>query len=287
MTAHPLVTGSPPAWASEWGEDEFGVFVGFAVAEVVQRMRWIPPGRFSMGSPASEAGREEHEAAHEVELTQGFWLGDTPVTQELWEAVMGNNPSRFVSPCRPVESVRSEQAMAFCANVEQRVSGLALHLPTEAQWEYACRAETTTATYAGDLEIQGVNNAPVLDAIAWYGGNSGVNFDLDEGEASEAWPEKQYPHAKAGTRAVATKQPNAWGLFDTLGQVFEWCADWYDKYPPGPAVDPTGPARGRSRVIRGGSWYGFARNVRAACRGARSPGDRDHRLGFRCARGPE
>jgi sulfatase modifying factor 1 len=285
-TPHPLVTGHPPAWASEWGEDPFGVFVAFRVGEVSQRLRWIPPGRFWMGSPEHEEGRYEDEGPrHLVELTSGFWLADTPCTQELYEAVMGDNPSRFRTPRRPVEQVSWEDCQLFFQRLEEHIPGLDARLPTEAEWEHACRAGTETATWRGELRIEGANNAPLLDEIAWYGGNSGEGYDLEEFQDSSGWPEKQYQHQEAGSRDVALKKPNPWGLYDMLGNVDEWCLDWQRNYVAGRVVDPQGPETGTHRVIRGGSWYSSAQNVRAACRSWNPPGNRYSNLGFRLARG--
>ena len=248
-------------------------------------MRWIPPGQFMMGSPENEVGRYDRETQHRVTLTQGFWLFDTPVTQRLWEAVMRDNPSRFKSPDRPVESVSWEECRAFIDTLNGQMRGLGLGLPTEAQWEYACRAGTTKATYAGDLDLLGDNNAPVLDDIAWYGGNSGVDFELENGYNSSSWPEKQYEHSRAGTHPIAEKKANPWGLYDMLGNVREWCADrWARDLGSEPVVDPIGPEEGADRVFRGGSWYDDARHVRAAYRYDYVPGNRDDNLGFRCAR---
>ena len=174
LGVNPLADGLPEPWAAEWGWDHFGVFVGFGIGGVVRRMRWVPVGSFTMGSPAEETGRFEDEGPqHEVEIGQGFWLGETPVTQALWKAVMGNNPSRFKSPDRPVEQVSWQDCQEFCKKLNERVPGLDARLPSEAEWEYACRAGTTTATWLGDLQILGKNNAPLLDAITWYGGNCG------------------------------------------------------------------------------------------------------------------
>ena len=285
---HPLVDGNPPDWASEWGHDRFGVYVAFTLDDVTQRLRWIPPGQFLMGSPAGEAGRYSDEGPqHEVLIAEGYWLFDTPCTQALWEAVMGENPSRFRSPTRPVEQVSYEDVQTFLQELNARVEGLNLSLPSEAQWEYACRAGTTTATWAGDLTILGENNAPELDKIAWYGGNSGVGFELDNGYDSSGWPGKQHEHTRAGTQPVGEKAPNPWGLHDMLGNVWERCADhWHDNYAGAPTdgsawIDRTGAA---SRVIRGGSWSFGARYVRAASRFRYGPGSRDDYLGFRCAR---
>ena len=278
------------AWASGLGRDRYGLFAGFTLpgTEVTQRLRWCPPGRFLRGSLKDEEGRWSAEGPqHEVTLAEGYWLFDTPCTQALWEAVMGENPSRFRSPTRPVEQVSYEDVQTFLQKLNARVGGLELCLPSEAQWEYACRAGTTTATWAGDLTILGENNAPELDKIAWYGGNSGVGFELENGEDSSGWPGKQHEHTRAGTRPVGQKAANPWGLHDMLGNVWEWCADhWHESYSGAPTdgsawIDRAGAAY---RVVRGGSWYYDARFVRAAYRFWFVPGFRYDYLGFRCAR---
>ncbi len=283
-TPHPLDQGHPPAWASEWGDDGHGVFVGFTIGGVSQRLRWIPPGRFVMGSPESEAGRLDDEGPqHEVTISRGFWLGETPCTQALWEAVTGENPSRFRSSDRPVEQVNWENCRSFLDDLNQRLPRLEARLPTEAEWEYACRAGTETSTYAGELEILGFNNAPLLDDVAWYGGNSGHDLDLAE-SVSSGWREQQYPHKKAATRRVRQKKPNAWGLHDMLGNVWEWCADAYGPYSAEAQQDPLNH-EGSRRVLRGGSWLEPAQSVRSAVRSARTPGYRYVIRGFRLARG--
>ena len=264
-----------------------------------------------MGSPDDEPGRHGDEGPqHLVVITRGYWLGETPVTQALWQAVTGENPSEFKTPDRPVERVSWEECQRdFIARLNRDIaaeSGERFRLPTEAEWEYACRAGTTTATYAGPIELRGQNDAPILDDIAWYSGNSGVDFDLPEGRDSSGWPNKQHPHTKAGTRRVGQKLPNPWGLYDMLGNVWEWCSDWaHRSYGESSSssssssnnssssgssssdsvvVDPTGPATGESRVIRGGSWGSLARHVRAAYRYALHPGNRNANLGLRLAR---
>ena len=283
---HPLVTGCPPEWASEWGQDRHGVFVAFTLAEVTQRLRWIPPGRFLMGSPEREPGRDDDEGPqHPVFITKGFWLFDTPCTQALWQAVMGENPSRFKSPQRPVEQVGWENVHGFMHRINERIQGLDLVLPTEAQWEHACRAGTNTALYTGPIEILGANNAPTLDPIAWYAGNSGVGFELEEGYDSSSWSEMQYPNPKSGTHPVGEKQPNPWGLYDMIGNVWEWCADGLREYGEDYAIDPVGAlSTGADRVIRGGSWDDLARSCRSAFRVRYQPDFRLSLLGFRCAR---
>jgi formylglycine-generating enzyme required for sulfatase activity len=285
---HPLVDGLPEPWAVEWGEDRYGVFMGFAIDEVVQRMRWVPSGRFVMGSPESEIGRIAREGPqHEVELSSGFWLAETPCTQSLWQAVMETNPSNYVSADRPVERVSWDDCKGFVERLNALVRGLEVRLPTEAEWEYACRGGTTAATWVGELDIRGENNAPRLDAIAWYGGNSGHDFDLTKGHDSRGWPETHYPQMRVGTRTVRQKLANPVGLHDMLGNVYEWCEDWFGPYDAAPARDPSGPKSGSERVFRGGSWYGYARSVRAANRNAYAPGTALDYLGFRLARSQE
>lgn len=256
-----LSQGIPPAWASAWGEDDFGAFACFEVAGAEQRMRWIERGEFMMGSPEGEKGRFDREGPqHFVSLSHGFWLADTPCTQELWVAVMGSNPSRYQSSRRPVESVSWEDLVeAFLAKLNTAVPRLEAGLPTEAQWEYACRAGTKEATYAGDLSRP--ERDPVLKDIAWYARNTGME-----------------------TMDVAFKKPNPWGLYDMLGNVYEWCADGPRQYTHQPVTDPKGPL-GRRRVLRGGSWGSKAEVCRAASRFLIAPGHHIGTVGFRLSRG--
>lgn len=269
-------------WANAAGRDCFGLFADFEFGVATQRLRWIPPGRFYMGSPENEPRRWGNEGPrHKVVIDAGFWLFDTPCTQALWEAAMGDNPSWFKSPDRPVENVSFEEVTAFLTRINGLVPGLALVLPTEAQWEYAARAGTKEASHAGRVKFIGQNNAPALDAIAWYGGNSG-DIELVNAWNSSLWLEKQYPHERAGTHPVGLKAPNAWGLYDMLGNVWEWCADaWRPDYEQAPHEASDTAAQ---RATRGGSWFYDARNVRAASRWYEPPGYRSPGLGFRCAR---
>jgi formylglycine-generating enzyme required for sulfatase activity len=228
--------------------------VTLCVGEAEQYLRWIPPGRFLMGSPESDREAFEREKPqHEVRLTKGFWLFDTPCTQALWQAVLRENPSRFKGKEweeRPVEQVSWEECQVFMTKLNEMLPGLMLRLPTEAEWEYACRAGTDTPRYANNL-----------GAIAWYDKNS-----------------------KGQTHPVKQKQPNAWGLYDMLGNVDEWCHDGLRDYTADAVVDPLGPTDpGAYRVIRGGDWGWVAQVVRSACRVADPPGDRYDDLGFRCA----
>jgi formylglycine-generating enzyme required for sulfatase activity len=257
--------GRPP-WAVDAGSDEFGEWAEFEYEGVRQRLRWIPPGTFTMGSPVNELGRLENEGPqHEVTIGAGFWLFATPVTQALYEAVIGKNRTWFKGAERPVQKVSWRDAQVFLERLNQRVPGLDLTLPSEAQWEYACRAGTRTATYAGDLPD--LDAARVLEVIAWFDKNSGRQ-----------------------TRPVGQKRPNAWGLYDMLGNVWEWCADhWHASYDGAPddgsAWIDEGARDSALRVIRGGSWLVEVRYCRAAYRGGNRAGVRRDSQGFRPARG--
>ena len=284
--SNPWSESGPPHWASDGGKDQYGFWLAFVVGSVAQRLRWIEPGAFLMGSPQGEAGRLANEGPrHKVRISTGFWLFDTPCTQALWEAVMKKNPSHFRKPNHPVDSVSLYDAQAFLQRLNHRLAGLSLELPSEAQWEYACRAGTNTATYVGDLDILGERHAPVLDSIAWYGGNSGVDFKLKNGEDSSGWKERQYPDSPSGTHPVRKKAPNAWGLYDMLGNVFEWCADGARRYGVVEEIDPVGSQQAETkRAARGGSWFYHAYCARAAFRNPLAPDDRGYSFGFRCAR---
>ena len=248
----------------------------------------IPPGTFMMGSPSSEPGRDSDERQHKVTLTKGFYLQTTEVTQGQWQAVMGNNPSYFKNcgdDC-PVENVFWNDAKAFIEKLNRREmksgSRVRYGLPTEAQWEYACRAGSSTALYNGNIRILGDNNAPALDDIAWYGGNSCVSYS--GGYKCYGWKEKQYSCSNCGTHPTGQKIPNAWGLYDMIGNVWEWCQDWKGDYPTGAVTNPDGPSSGAYRVYRGGSWFNRARLCRSANRDYGSPGYRYGGLGFRLLR---
>jgi formylglycine-generating enzyme required for sulfatase activity len=214
---------------------------------------WCPAGKFTMGSPESEAGRSSDEDQVEVTLSKGFWMAKTEVTQAQWQAVLGGNPSKFKGANLPVENVSWDDAQEFLTKLNAIVGdsdGRKMVLPTEAQWEYAARAGETGPYSGGTVE-----------EVAWYADNSG-----------------------SGTHEVGTKKPNAWGLHDMHGNVREWCADWYEDELEG-GVDPHGTASGSVRVSRGGSWNYVAFNCRVALRYGYLPSRRYYGFGFRPARG--
>ncbi|MBQ9771104.1 MAG: SUMF1/EgtB/PvdO family nonheme iron enzyme [Lentisphaeria bacterium] len=249
---------------------------GGHILEMVQ----IEPGTFTMGSPAGreentflyftktvgeELGRWDDEKQHQVTLTKRFYLGKYPVTQKEYQAVMGNNPSKFKGDNLPVEQVSWDDAKSFCSKLNdlkrnELPAGYRFDLPTEAQWEYACRAGTTTALNNG-LNLTSVNSrCSNLEEVAWYDENS-------DGK----------------THPVGQKKPNAWGLYDMHGNVYEWCNDWNSNYPSRAVTDPTGPDLGSRRVIHGGSWYSTAQRCRSAFRLSSYPADQYSYVGFRVA----
>jgi len=236
-------------------------------------MVWIPPGTFTMGSPPSERGRFYHEGPQTVvTISKGFWLGKYEVTQREYVAVMGTNPSYFTGDLdRPVEQVTWYDAVEYCNRLTAREraagrlpAGYEYRLPTEAQWEYACRAGTTTRFSFGDaLECDDECGAcSIADRYMWWCGNN----------------------TPYGTKRVGQKLPNAWGLYDMHGNVWEWCEDWYsDRLPGGSVTDPTGPSLGSYRVFRGGSWSYNGQYCRSAVRDYDWPDGTSSGLGFRAA----
>jgi sulfatase modifying factor 1 len=193
------------------------------------------------------------------------------------------------APAVPIYYVSWDDAMQFCTNLtasERKAgrlpTGCVYSLPTEAEWEYACRASTTTATYAGDIEEISENNVPMLHKIAWYAGNSGVDYK-GAGWTSGHWPGQAFPNKLAGPRRVGQKDANKWGLKDMLGNMYEWVYDFSSEYPEGEVTDPRGPATGTRHVYRGGAWNNYGRNCRAANSLEAMPTYRMNDLGFRVA----
>ncbi len=228
----------------------------FTLAGPALDLVWIAPGEFLLGSPADENSRGLDEGPQtRVTVTRGFWLGRTEVTQAQWRAVMSTNPSRFHGDALPVEQVSWNEAAEFCRRITEREraegrlpAGYVYALPTEAQWEYAAKAGAGGA-FAGKV-----------DGLAWHDQNSGPT-----------------------THPVATKEPNALGLHDMLGNVWEWCADWYAPYPGGATADHAGPPHGTAKASRGGSWWAGPRGARPANRYRDMPQNGNDDLGFRLA----
>ena len=266
-------------WAHNYGRDEYGLWAELEVRGTVLRLRCLNPATFWMGSPISESGREQDETLHQVELRSAYWLGATEVTNAQWLAIMEQKaPSRFTDAERPVESVSWFQAQNFVEALNRQIPSMHARLPTETEWEFACRAGTMRSTYIGDLQIVGERNAPILDSIAWYGGNSGV-VDVPRSYRSSNWHETQKKHARAATHPVREKSPNTWGLYDMLGNVSEWCSNHYYQYNSSSST--TGD---QHRVARGGSWFDGAKAIRAAPRTRFRPGDAQPMIGLRIAR---
>jgi uncharacterized protein (TIGR02996 family) len=241
----------------------------------------IPPGVFWMGSPVGEPGRHTDEhPRHQVEITRAFYLGIHPVTQEQYQRVTGKSPSHFSATgdgaplvCGidtahfPVERVSRDDATAFCRLLserpEERAAGRVYRLPTEAEWEYACRAGTTSAFHYGDVLTSDRAN---------------IDGNLPEGEARSG-------RSLGRTCPVGSYPPNAFGLHDMHGNVWEWCSDWFDEdyYSRSPARDPLGPPTGSQRVLRGGGWFYGAHICRSAYRYGYEPDARHHDFGLRVA----
>ncbi len=250
------------------GQEQLGAGMGqtekplvFDLGEGVRLpMVWVSSGEFLMGS---QEGEPSEKPAHNVRITQGFWMGKYEVTQEQWEKVMGRNPAFFRNSglSAPIERVSWQDCQEFCTrlkdsivNPSPQIKGLTFRLPTEAEWEYACRASTQTAFYSGNTDSD-------LALVAWFHFN-----------------------AHGHTHTVGEKKPNAWGLYDMHGNVQEWCQDTCPPYPFSAEVvsDPTGPATvTATRAVRGGSWFHWPDDCRASCRIVADEGDSSSRIGFR------
>lgn len=247
LSADPAVPGAPPVDVpGRWTEPTTGM-----------RFIRIPAGHFVMGSPLHEHGREAQERPHEAVISRPLWMGALEVTQREWQAVMSGNPSRFAGDGRPVERVNWFEAQAFARRLTARSPGSRFRLPTETEWEYACRAGTTTAYHTGS--------------------------SLTPGQSSVA-PGPGTDVGGAGTASAGIFPPNPWGLYDMHGNVWEWTADDHCPYPEGPAIDPERSCDSPFKVIRGGSWYFTAGSARCALRFTHRPRDRGFSLGFRVVR---
>ncbi len=240
----------PPMTSSAGRETTIDLGGGVKLAMV-----WIPPGSFRMGSPDNEAGRNDDEGpVHSVTISKGFWMGKYEVTQAQWNRVMDKNPSRFQGANNPTEKTSWHDCREFIEKLNNKVSGSGFRLPTEAEWEYACRAGTATRYYAGNSEND-------LATVGWYSKNSGKS-----------------------SQAVGQKKPNAWGLYDMHGNVCEICSDLYSRYSPKTVTDPMVRAAKGDLVLRGGSWRFNASDCRSAYRRRCGRSYRNNYLGLRLVR---
>jgi len=250
----PACGGAPgPAPLSRWREPATGM-----------EFIYVPPARFLMGSAPGVSGRQADEVQHEVDITQGFYLGRYEATQGEWVEVMGENPSQFPNcgwRC-PVETVSYLAIQRFIRRLEKRSPGSRFRLPTEAEWELACRAGTTTPFSTGNTLTSDQAN---IDGRYSYDGGPPGRF-------------------RGSPAPVGSYPPNRWGFCDMHGNLWEWCEDWYGPYPTEPERDPRGPVSGTRRVIRGGSWYFDANSARSALRYTHRPQDDGFSLGFRLVR---
>jgi formylglycine-generating enzyme required for sulfatase activity len=247
-----LFTIGSSLWAQDSARRNAPAAVSVRVAATGMEFVKIQPGEFMMGCSAGDKECLDLEKpSHGVRITKAFEIGRYEVTQDQWQAVMGSNPSVFTGSNLPVDYVSWNQVQDFLQKLNAKQDGYRYRLPTEAEWEYAARAGTTGA------------RAGPLDSMAWYVSNSGGR-----------------------THAIGQKQPNAWGLYDVIGNVWEWVQDWYDEtfYARSPAADPVGPSSGRYRVLRGGSWYNDTGVGRVSYRFRYDPTSTDVTIGFRCVR---
>lgn len=244
--------------------DQYGAAIALSIGQARQVFRWIAPGRFMMGSPPDEAQRGAGETQHEVTFSRGFWLADTACTQAFWLAVWPVNPSHFQDHAQnPVENVSWHDAQGFLAELNRRLPGLSARLPSEAEWEYACRAGSSTAFAFGD-------------SINTDQANFNGNFPCP-GSANGVYRRR--------TVTVHALPANAWGLYQMHGNVWEWCTDWFADYPSAAQIDPRGPTFGKMRVLRGGTWGDPARYLRSATRSRIEPAYRPRSTGLRIVLG--
>ena len=266
------------------------------------KLTFISKGSFVMGHQAKEPGAKKEDKPHRVKITNGFYMGTYEVTQEQYELIMGKNPSLYqgerllenkeivkklvpgiVGYNHPVEAVSWNDAVEFCKKLselpEEKQAGRVYRLPTEAEWEYACRAGSTTAYHCG-------NSEEYLRQFAWFGDNSGERevdssrlFKESNGDLSKYV--KRMDENRNTTHPVGQKKPNVWGLYDMHGNVWEWCSDWHGDYPSRDVVDPKGPNVGTERVHRGGCYMVEAATCRSAIRNSDKPDKQYFYAGFR------
>ncbi len=256
----------PESWADSFGQDGYGIWHGVYVGDIEIRFRWIPPGWFMLGSPPDEPERDDDEGPQQrITFEEGYWLAETACTQALWQAIMGENPSGFKAEQNPVESIDWGQTKGFIDVLNKLDGAFDFRLPSEAEWEYACRTGTTTPFWFGEeLTTDNAN----------YNGNHPYNNGKKGEYREETMPVKSF-------------RRNPWGLYQMHGNVWEWCEDyWHGSHEE---ADPNGGARpegeSKAHVCRGGSWLGRSGSLRSACRYYWHFGNVS--FGFRLARGPE
>lgn len=259
-----VILGSSLISCTKGASDDASILNGdkinIEISGIKHEMVLVKAGSFTMGAINGDTLAANTETpAHQVTLSQDYYIGTTEVTQELYEAVMGENPSHFKGATLPVDGVSYSKALSFCARLSE-LTDMTFSLPTEAQWEYAARGGHKTPLepnlYAGSNDIE---------SVAWYWGNS------------------QHIPDSGSTYPVAMKQPNSLGIYDMSGNVWEWCLDWSGYYNADPEIDPVGPTNGQYRVLRGGSWYNYAWRCRVTYRYNNYPEGDDyvHVIGFR------
>ncbi len=257
-----LVNGfNKPEWADSAGVDSYGLYADLKINKITQRMRWINPGTFFMGTSEKEVVRNDDEHQHLVLLTKGYWLADTACTQELWDTVSKTNPSCFKNTKKPVEGVCWEDCINFIDKLNNMRTDINLRLPSEAEWEYACRAETTTLYSFG-------NNITSDQA------------NYDNRELFAGGEKEQYRNETVEVKSFSC---NKWGLYEMHGNVWEWCSDFYGNYPEHISINPSGPRSSCSRILRGGAWNIGDRFTRSAYRLLNRPGISNANHGFRLA----
>ena len=283
----------PTRWASSWGEDRYGPWMNLTYQDATLTFRWVMPGMFMMGSEENEEGRISWEDHHEVTIEQGFWLSDVPVTQAFWQAINGDNPSKFKGDELPVETVSWDETQQFIEKLNQLHPDLTTRLLWEAEWEYACRAGTTTAFSFGDEIDSGKAN---------YRGVWTVK-DIESYKNDKEWGSD----ALKKTSLIKSYPANPWGLYDMHGNVWEWCQDeWQENLGTKPTTfsassvvldEEAGKAskveqnseesdeEQGQRVMRGGSWDLEGWDCRSACRFGYAPDGRNGHVGFRLALG--